>query len=270
MLMKTIRVRDFDLYFTLNSGQVFRYERVDERFVVSTADCLFSIRQEGDTLEFSGIGKRELEHYFRLDVPISPQVRRLSEDRFLKNATRKYRGLRIVRQNPWECLISFATATCCNIPRIKKLLTNLCEACGSRIRSGKHEGRSFPKPGAFNNEARLRSIGFGYRAQYLAELSRHVNIQWLEGLRQLEYSDARRELCSLPGVGKKVADCTLLFSLGFDEAFPIDVHIRRCMQQRYFNGSRVSDRAIAAFAREHFAGDAGLAQQYMFCEMQNT
>jgi len=279
--MPTFAAAHFDLRVTLECGQLFRFERATDRYLVRTHARAFCVRQQGDRLEYRGIDRATLIRFFRLDEDPAPMLRRLGQHRELAESLKAWRGLRLIRQDPWECLISFVSSSCCNIPRIQKMLGALCKRYGRQMQCGGSscDGRcpfgdarptvkAFPRPGVFNDPGELRALGFGYRAEYLAKISRTVTPQWLEALRSLEYSVARERLCTLPGVGGKVADCVLLFSLGFGEAFPIDVHVRRAaLRAPCFSG--LTDREIAAHARERYGADAGFAQQLLFLQDQN-
>ena len=123
---------------------------------------------------------------------------------------------------------------------------------------------SLPRPGEIQDGARLRRVRLGWRARYVLEAGRAVSGAWLESLGRLPFDEARRAIREIPGVGDKVGDCILLFALGFGEAFPVDVWIRRAMRRAYPRLRRAGDRAIADLAAARFGPRAGLAQQYLY------
>ena len=180
-------------------------------------------------------------------------------------ALTKLPGLRVMRQDAWETVISFILSANNNVSRIRKLTGALCRAYGDPVSA---EGRTlyaFPAPEvlAGAREADLRSLGVGYRAPYLIETAAAVAGGFdLEGLKRLPYGEAHKELLTLKGVGDKVADCILLFGLGFEEAFPVDVWVARLMDEWF--GIRGTPQKVAAQAREKFGAHGGLLQQYLF------
>jgi len=260
------RARGFSLEVTLRSAQMFRARREGDGFVVHAGAERFRVRQQGDRLEAqgsAGVDEAFLARFFGLDAASAEPARRLAALPELAEALAVCRGARILRQDPWECLVGFMLSSCCNVPRIERMVEALCQAAGER-RGGQDGWRAFPAPGALPGEAALRRLGLGFRARYLSQVNRPETRAWLEGLRRLPFAEARRELTSLEGVGEKVADCVLLYSLGFGEAFPVDVWIRRAMQAAYFGGREAPDREIQALAAERFGRDAGYAQLVLF------
>jgi len=254
---------DFSLDHTLNSAQMFRYRPEDGGYIVHTGAHRFWLCQRADALEarvWGDLSERDLAHYLALDENYAAMCERLSAHRELRPALRRCRGLRILRQDPWECLVGFICSSCCNVPRIRRVVEALCEASGERV----HGWRAFPRPGALPDEPGLRSLGAGFRGRFLAAANRPDMAAWLEALRPMPFPAARARLMELQGVGEKVADCVLLYSLGFSQAFPIDVWVRRAMEHLYFNGSPVPAREMQSLAAERFGGDAGYAQQFLF------
>lgn len=257
---------DFDLGETVECGQLFRYERIGSTYLIGSGDRFFTVEQTGGTLVHRGISAKALVRFFRLDDDLE-LIRRAAEPR-VRRLMQCYRGLRLVRQEPWECLISFMTSTASNIPRIRGCLRRLCERFGRPLHAFGETRHAFPRPGELGDEAALRGLGFGFRAKAIAAVSRiHDIAARLERLRapRTSYEDARCWLMrSLPGVGPKVADCVLLFSLDHLEAFPVDVWIKRAMERLYFGGRTTTARRIHAFARERFGCYAGYYQQYIY------
>lgn len=262
---RTIRLAapDFSLGPTLRSAQLFRARPENEGYVVHAGARRITVRQANGTLDVAGATEAFVRHFFALDERYEEIAARLSHCPELTEAIEACRGIRIMRQDPWECLVGFVCSQCCNVPRIERMVRALCEAAGAQ--AGKDaRWRAFPDPGGLPAEAALRRLGVGYRAAYLSRLNAPWMRHWLHGLRLQGFESARDALRSLPGVGEKVADCVLLYSLGFRQAFPVDVWIRRAMQETHFGGRRAPDRDIQKLAADRFGRDAGYAQLFLF------
>ena len=180
------------------------------------------------------------------------------------------RGLRLLRQDPWECLASFILSSTKQIIQIRQIVGLLCERYGDPLAPamGLPQACAFPSPPrlAELTEIDLRACKMGFRAPYLLATARAIaSGQFdLAKIFQLEVSAAREELMLLPGVGRKIADCVLLFAYGFQSAFPVDVWVVKALQSLYFPRRRVSLKRLHHFAGSHFGPHAGLAQQYLF------
>jgi N-glycosylase/DNA lyase len=286
----------FSLEYTLESGQLFRWQRRGEWWSGVVSGGVLRLKQEGDILRCSVSSERLdsefVARYFRLDLDLDHVLASISKDERITSAVEKFYGLRIVGQDTWECLASFVLATNANIPRIKKMIDAISSRYGGSFEFEGAKYSAFPSPEALAaaSEKDLLSCGLGYRAPFL----RRVALSVSEGkvdfpvLKGLEYPESRkllmRELLGeklLLGVGPKVADCVLLYSCGKDEAFPIDVWIARVLatsypallgpslKRRYAVEGRVklspSDYdKISARVRAYFGRYAGHAQQYLF------
>jgi N-glycosylase/DNA lyase len=179
-------------------------------------------------------------------------------------------GLRLLRQDPWECLASFILSSTKQILQIRQIIARLCECFGEplAVPAGEPPAWSFPTPArlADTTEAQLRACKMGFRAPYLLQAARRVAGGQLDlaRLHGLPVAEARAELIQLHGVGRKIADCVLLFAYGFQSAFPVDVWVLRALRQLYFPKRRVAPKKLRQFADEHFGVYAGYAQQYLF------
>jgi N-glycosylase/DNA lyase len=286
----------FSLEDTLESGQLFRWERKGDLWVGVVASSVLKIRQEGDLLHCTS-GSDRLDssfvaRYFRLDLDLDHILASVSKDDVITRAVERYYGLRIVSQEPWECLASFALATNANIPRIKKMVASVCAKYGAQFGFEGDIFASFPTPEALAKatEVDLASCGLGYRAPFLKRIAAATaeGKVDLSQLTDLGYAEARKLLLTklpgqktLPGVGPKVADCVLLYSCGKDEAFPIDVWIARVLAQAYpqvlgpaLKRKLATDRKaklaysdyerISEKVRSYFGSFAGYAQQYLY------
>ncbi|MFN3531172.1 MAG: DNA-3-methyladenine glycosylase family protein [Candidatus Brocadia sp.] len=262
--MPKIRVKDFNLESTLMCGQLFRVSRMEDWYYVVARDRVFRVRQSSNHLEFQGIDQKFLVHYFALDEPYPTILAQINKDQHISTAIRRYHGLRIVRQDPWECLISFLCSSAANIPKIKLNLEMLAQFFGRRMEIKGFEWYSFPDPGAINDFERILLAKTGFRAKYIKAANDSVSEAFLLSLKKLHYLEAKKALKRIPGIGDKIADCVLLFSLGFTEAFPIDTWIKRILQKLYFKNREVSNRQLQAFGLKYFGRYAGYAQQFLY------
>ena len=276
----------FSLESTLQCGQLFRWKKHDDWWFGITGPQAFKIQQVNDVLGFKGRTVDFIKNYFRLDDDLQCIVSRIDRDSLVKKAVHSFYGLRIVRQDPWECLVSYVCATYKNIPAIKSMIFELSKQFGKKITFESYDFYTFPSPkelaSATLNE--LRRCGLGFRANRIRKIARmidkHNDIEtYFETLKETRYESARDKLLQFPGVGYKVADCVLLFSLEKLEAFPIDIWIKRIIQRHYadyfetpfihklLGQSGLSSKdytKMSSFAREYFGEYAGYAQEYLF------
>jgi N-glycosylase/DNA lyase len=266
----------FSLDRTLDCGQVFRWDRTSDGWwegVVS--DLIIRIRQDGNRLTYKGAPEKFIRHYFSLDTDLGAVLASIDRDPFIHDAIIKNQGLRLVRQPPWECTVSYICSTNSNIPTIRRRIASVAERFGSPIVSGGRTFHAFPEPASIScgGHDGLTECRLGYRQSYVFGTSCAVSDEkaWEETIFLLPYEDARRELMKLQGVGPKAADCILLFAFQKYEAFPVDVWIRRIMQQNYLpeldTSAPLTGREydeIRRFAREHFGDYCGYAQEYLY------
>lgn len=262
--MPEICVKDFNLESTLLCGQMFRVSRRDDWYYISIRDRIFRVRQSSNYLEFQGIDQKFLAHYFALDDPYSGILAQINKDQHIGMAIRRYHGLRIVRQDPWECLISFLCSSAANIPKIKLNLELLSQFFGKRIEVEGTLRYAFPNPGDLNDYEQIVLAKTGFRAKYIKTANDLVSEAFLMSLKKLSYSEAKKSLKDIPGIGDKIADCILLFSLGFTEAFPIDTWMKKILQKLYFKNQLVSNQQLQEFGVEYFGRYAGYAQQFLY------
>lgn len=273
----------FNLEATLCCGQTFRWDKRSEWWYGVVNEKVFKIRQTGDQLEFGNVDADFVKNYFGLRDDLTMILTRISKDEYVKQAVRMFRGLRILRQNPWECLISYICATYKNIAAIKQMLFKLSSKFGHKVCLDAYDFHAFPTPEelAAASDHELAECGLGYRAKYVHETARTVyeNQFDFEHLRKLGYEDAKEQLLNLRGVGPKAADCILLFSLGRLEAFPVDVWIRRAILKHYpglfpegfvarikqkDTLTRAEYEKLSLFGRTYFGKFAGYAQEYLY------
>ncbi len=263
-----INLDPLNLEQTLGCGQTFRWRPLaDGTWQGPLGDQLISLTKRGPRLvirSFPGDAhaKRAIARHLRESDDIPAIQRSLAErDKTLANGMRKLKGLRIVKLDEWECLISFTLATYANIPRISKMIEALARNYGSRIAD---EVFTFPTLGQMRkaSQSELSRLGLGYRAKYIHSICSELTSGHLEHLKRLNYEDLREELKVLPGVGDKVADCVALFGFGKLESFPIDVWIERALARLY--GEKGSYSRLASFAHDKFGVYAGYAQEYLY------
>jgi N-glycosylase/DNA lyase len=259
-----LRINPFSLKDTLECGQFFRYTKVEETYMVQSSDQIFSLRQEGDTLSYDGVEEPFLVHFFRLEEDLDSLLKEIDRDPAIHRAIQKYRGMRLIRQDPWECLISFMCSSAKAIPHIRCIIESLCKSSEKKLSLGNYISYGFPEPHCIKPSLQLESVRAGFRTGYLIKASRCIDRNRLVALKSLSYRDARQRLMTLSGVGKKVADCTLLYSLDFLEAFPVDTWIKKGLQRVYFDGRQVGEKTLEEFVSNHFGPYAGYAQLYLF------
>jgi len=277
----------FNLDHTLTCGQTFRWEKHDKWWHGIVRKSFVKIRQIENILQFrtfpEHVGDDLIRSYFRLDDDLPRIYSRIEKDKLIRKAVKKFRGLRLLRQDPWECLISYICATHKNIPAIKAMINNICIRFGKKIIAEDSEVYRFPVPDdlaqASIEELRLCKLGFrAERVKHASRLVSNGNLN-LEALKEMPYEKAKKELLSLPGVGPKVADCILLFSLEKLEAFPIDVWMKRVVLESYRThfelafAEKVAKKkslshneyeVLRSFGKKHFGEYVGYAQEYLF------
>ncbi len=263
-----------NLVHTLECGQAFRWQRADGWYYGVIFDNIIRIRQALFGLEFNSYPQKEedvayrLKYYLRLDDDLLSIYDKIRIDDRMRKAIAQFYGLSLLRQDPWECLFSFICSINSNIARISASVENLCRRLGKPLEMGNQVRHSFPTPEqiAGVGETGLRIMGMGFRAKYMAATAGIVSSgdYDLEALREMPYEDAKKELMLLPGVGDKVADCVLLFSLDKLESFPIDRWVRRAVEEWYLGGEILPYQAVREWALQTFGGYAGYAQQYLF------
>ena len=274
-----------DLPSTLENGQAFRWSRQDpsrpgqgQWFSGVVFNNAVKMRQAVGGIEFRCEPDDEstleplMAGYLRLEDDLEAIYRTIKVDERLGAAIGRYRGMRLVRQEPWECLISFICSSNSNIPRIRANIEAMSTTFGRPIKTHDRESYAFPSAETLTEagELRLRQLGLGFRARYVAAVARIVAEGEVDlfSLREAPYDEALEALTALPGVGDKVANCAMLFSLDKLEAFPVDVWVRRALREWYLDGGgagkKLSDRDMRPWAQERFGPYAGYANQYLF------
>lgn len=252
---------ELDLIKTFECGQCFRWDADESGVYSGVVSGHFAKIKETDGSIFIKSTNEDLEfwkNYFDLHTDYSLAHDKMQEEEYLKDSVKFGHGIRILRQEGWETLCSFIISQCNNIPRIKKIIKSLCELFGEKKEFEGEVYYSFPSAEIILElePAELNKIKAGYRAEYLINAAAAVSSGRLnlEALGELSYSDAKKELLSIRGVGEKVANCVLLFGLNKTEAFPEDVWIKKALK----------DELSPDFDPQSLGKYAGLAQQYIF------
>ena len=252
-----------DLGYTLDSGQVFRWARDGEWWTGVVGQRSVRLRQRGSALDIEGDADQGfLRSYLRLDDDLEAIYRDISNDGCIAGIIDRFRGMRLIRQDPWECSASYLLASYSNVPRIKKMIEGVCRTYGRRLADGRY---AFPTPEELaEGSGDITACRLGYRADWIKCYARSVadGSFDLEELKRLDYRGAVRYLKTVKGIGDKVADCIALFSLDHLEACPVDVRIARAMREVY--GVAGSYRKVSEHARRHFGRYAGYAQEYLY------
>ncbi len=269
-------IEDFRLSQTLECGQCFRFYKQDENdYVIVAYKNLLHMKQENDTLIFYDCDINSVKTiwipYFDLDRDYA-EIKRflLEKDNLLRDSINEKYGVRILNQEFHEMLISFIISQNKQIPHIKQLVRRISEEYGEYLGEINVEKYySFPEVEILGTitEEQFREMKTGFRAPYLADAVEKLskNVISVVDFQGMDEDDARKKLMEIKGVGEKVANCVMLFGLGYRSAFPIDVWMKRIMETLYFQGKDTKKELIADFAKEMYGEYGGYAQQYLFC-----
>lgn len=282
---------------TVNSGQMFLWENYKNSWygVYKSHILKFSLDHKNsskgtyDHLYFDSLP--ELDNWqqlvFRLDDDVNYISSCLTNDNMISQLFKKYSGLWLMRQDPFQCMISFACSSNTNIPMIRRMLKNLCRKFGIKREIDQKKFFTFPTTKSLAKASinELCSCGIGYRAKTIKSLTEKIIIGTLniEELSRCKYDEAKEKLLGIYGIGNKLADCILLFSLEKTEAFPIDVWIARSIYSYYrallnqesfkldIKSTKLSPNKynlLSKIMRQHFGKYAGYAQQYLYYHMR--
>jgi N-glycosylase/DNA lyase len=266
-----IRTKDFNLDHTLACGQVFRWEKNDRWTGIVNGAVIHAKQKKDELVIESSLTKETIIDYFRLNDDIGKIYDSINRDEKIASLINKYRGLRLIRQDPWECLVSYICSSNNTIRNISNSIKRMCECFGNEIEKGIY---SFPAPDALADVelGDMSQCRLGFRTPRILKVANMVaNHKFdLYGIKDLSYTQGRQELVTIEGVGNKIADCVLLFAFGKLESFPVDTHIEQIMERYYgsnFKGTKSKKRdEIADFARSYFGEFCGYAQEYLYLE----
>jgi N-glycosylase/DNA lyase len=296
MKLTEIPAPDFDLTMTLDSGQVFHWEKVDGGLIGTIGERAVYVEQWGEILRVSRGPEELVRNYFALDHPLAEICASFPNDPVINAALVYCRGLRIIRQPKWECLATFICSSMKQVAHIRQISRALRKRFGGARTIENGAGRNqttwtdkpvrVDEPGgesesikcavytfpsaqrlARASEQELRQCALGYRAKNLLATAQLVTsgAADLEAWSALSDPDLREKLCALPGVGAKVANCVMLFAYERLRAFPVDVWIERVLRQEYFpRRKKIAAEQLRTFSQTYFGDHGGYAQQYLF------
>lgn len=265
----------FEPVHIFECGQCFRWNKQDDNSYTGIfKNNVINVKKENRDVTVRGICegniKNECIEYFDLNTNYEKIKNKLSNiDKYLANSIEYGKGIRILKQDLWETLISFIISANNNIPRIKTIIERMATSYGNEITFQGKKYYTFPTPEELANVSieDYRKLGLGFRDVRVYEtvqrtLRNEIDLNKLKD--ETDVENLREELLKIPGVGPKVADCIMLFSLKKYQVFPVDVWVRRVISELYFENKEQTPKTIQKFAREHYGELAGLAQQYLF------
>ena len=257
---------------SINSGQVFLWKKNGDYWDGVNGQDVLRIDKNGIIKSYQNLKT----DFFRKNDKLDDIIKSISKDKTVKKAVKKYLGLRILKQDPFQCLISFIISSNSNIQKIKTSLENISKKFGTKIEFENQEFFLFPKPRELSKASinEIRSCGVGYRAKFIKDAANMIFSKEIdfESLKKSKYFETKKSICSIPGVGNKVADCVMLFSLNKLESFPLDRWMIRILEKYYLNEFHLETKTITEKQYDilhekivnHFGPYAGYAQQFLF------
>lgn len=264
-------VYDFEPKHTFDCGQCFRWKENDDKSFTGVAfNRAVRIYKKDNDLYIEGAEYKDAElweDYLDLKRDYGLIKNELSKDKIMKEAIKYGWGIRILHQDIFETIISFIISANNRIPMIKRAIENICKEFGDKIIFNNNLYYTFPSPDKLSKAdvKDLQNLGCGFRAEYIVDTVKKINNGEIDikSISYMETDKAQLELMKLKGIGPKVADCILLFSMRKYDAFPVDIWVKRVMQYFYL-APDVSLKKIRDFGREKFGCYSGFAQQYLF------
>ncbi|MEG2310774.1 MAG: DNA glycosylase [Clostridia bacterium] len=274
-----LNVECFNLKYTLECGQCFRWQKVDNSYIGVINDRVIKTRLEDGNLYVKSNNMDNIENilcdYFDLNVDYKKTEQHISTiDEYVKKAVNNTTGIRILNQSFFEILISYIISANNNIPRISKSVLEISKKYGSKVTFEEKPYYLFPTVEQLSDVSQIqfRECGVGFRDKYIKKtiddiLSKNIKFEEFKNMPTLQI---REELLKLQGVGPKVADCILLFSCGRKEVFPIDVWVEKIMRKLYFTDDNITKKEIVKHAYEKFGVNAGIVQQHLFYNIREN
>ena len=274
-------VQSFEPVHIFECGQCFRWNKQENNsYTGIVKNNVINVKKENERVIFTGNCNEDIKticiDYFDLNKNYENIKTELSKiDNYLANSIKYGNGIRILHQDLWETLISFIISANNNIPRIKTIIERISKTYGNKLIFQDKEYYAFPTPEELANVTvqDFRNLGLGFRDVRVYEtvqktLRKEIDLEQLE--KEKDAETLRNKLLEIPGVGHKVADCIMLFSLKRYEVFPVDVWVRRVISELYFENIEQKPQTIQKFAKEQYGNLAGLAQQYLFYWRRDT
>ena len=268
---KIILKEKLDLELSLFSGQEFRWEKKSNWYYGFIDNKFLKLRIKNNSLEYvcsdDWITKDKVYDYFGLGIKYD-EIFENFDDELSNIAYQKLQGMRVLNQDPWECLISFIISAWSNVPKISNTLHLLCKKLGRKYILDDMVGYSFPTPIQITGltEFEIKSFGLGYRAQYVLQTSKIIKEKkiLLSDLYNEDYFDSLKFLLAFPGVGDKVANCVLIYSLKKYNAFPVDLWVERLLVEDYGLNKKMSLINKRKWGQNYFGKFSGIIQHYLF------
>ena len=261
-----------DVDNSINSGQVFLWQKSEENWYGIDGQNILKINQRGKIKSISNIKT----NFFRKNDDVENIIKSISKDETIKKAVKEYEGLRIFNQDPFQCMISFIISSNSNIQKIKSSLEKISRKFGKKVVIEDQEFFLFPKPEkiAKASISEIKTCGVGYRAPFIKEAAKMVTEKKInfEYLKNSNYDETKRNLRLIPGIGNKVADCIMLFSLNKLDAFPLDTWMIKILEKYYSKEFQIETKTITEKQYEilhekivdYFGPYCGFAQQFLF------
>jgi N-glycosylase/DNA lyase len=261
-----------DIDNSINSGQVFLWEKDGINWYGINGQDILKINENGAIKSILNLKI----NFFRKNDNIQEIIRSISKDKTVKKAVKEYEGLRIFKQDPFQCMISFIISSNSNIQKIKNSLEKITKKFGTKVTIQNKEFFLFPKPEKLANASieEIKTCGVGYRAPFIKQASKMIILKKInfEYLEKCNYEEAKKNICLIPGIGNKVADCILLFSLNKLEAFPLDTWMIKILEKYYSNEFKIETKTITTKQYDilhekivnYFGPYCGYAQQFLF------
>lgn len=257
---------------SINSGQVFLWKKNGNYWDGINGQDVLRLDKNGIIKSYQNL---KID-FFRKNDSLDNIIKSISKDKTVRIAVKKYLGLRILKQDPFQCLISFIISSNSNIQKIKTNLENISKKFGTKIKFENQEFFLFPKSRKLGKASinEITSCGVGYRAKFIKDAANMIFSKEIDfdSLKKSKYFETKKSICSIPGVGNKVADCVMLFSLNKLEAFPLDRWMIRILEKYYRNEFHLETKTITEKQYDilhekivnHFGPYAGYAQQFLF------
>ena len=262
-----------NLKATLDGGQAFRWHGDGDRYRGVIGDKVYIISNEKNSINVESINSKidnndfiKIKKYLGMDFDLDKFKNIYRHNEYIYKLIKLNSGLRILKQDPWEAIVSFITSSVSNILKIKKNINDLCILNGGKIGDGKYDYK-FPSDLELIEigENKLRKIGFGFRAPYLIDAAKKsINNEINTNKNSNSYQTKLDELIKIKGVGKKVADCIMTYGYGRRDTFPVDRWVRRGLINNLGYSSKLSNDKLSILAQENFKDDSAYIQQYIF------
>ena len=261
-----------DVDNSINSGQVFLWEKHGSDWYGIDGQDVLKINKNGVIKSIRNLKT----DFFRKNDNMQEIIKSISKDKTVKKAVKEYEGLRLFRQDPFQCLISFIISSNSNIQKIKNSLEKITKKFGKKVKIQNKEFFLFPEPEKMAKATidEIKSCGVGYRAPFIKEAAKMVILKKIdfEYLKKCDYHEAKKNICLVPGIGNKVADCIMLFSLNKLESFPLDTWMIKILEKYYSKEFKIETKTITQKQYEllhekivnYFGPYCGYAQQYLF------